>query len=226
MPNWVNNGLGISGSAEDIKAIKEQVSKSFVTKEIDSKFIKNENGEGGEWVRTATDTVVDNPVFSYWNIIRPKPEELDDYYCVVGTNGKSATDPTGWYGWNLRHWGVKWDASQPELVSESETSLNYGFQSPWGFPDNALLELSRQYPNATLELHWEEEQGFGGIEKFCNGEVEEVLRYESKCYECDELDTMSWCEECDNNVCSSCNQGEMGEVGHEDHAKLDNEVNA
>jgi len=206
MPNWMTTDLTITGNAEDIKAIKEQLGKSYATKEVDSKWLKDESGEGGKWVTSVTDTVIENPILSFWNIIQPKPEELDDYYQVVGSNGKSVNDSTGWYGWNMANWGCKWDASDVSTYehNNNDTKLHYQFNTPWGLPDQALTTLSSQYPNLTFKVEYQEENGWGGEIEIKDGESESLLTYDSKCDECDGLDTESYCDDCDTHICNAC----------------------
>ena len=39
---------------------------------------------------------------SFWNFVRPADSELVKYH------------ETGWYDWNIKHWGTKWDACDAE----------------------------------------------------------------------------------------------------------------
>jgi hypothetical protein len=188
MPNWCYNSLVISGEPEVITKIKEQVSAPYETKHLDWKT--NE-------LRTEK---VEQP-FSYWNII--KPDDLDAYYDNPTTHDQNGRDH--WYNWNIRNWGVKWDASDVYESDGDERTLVYTFSSPWGVPHSALFALSHQYPTATLELEYEEETGWGGAITFVNGEAEETEEYDNKCRDCDALNTLEWCETCENELCSECN---------------------
>lgn len=196
MPNWVSNQLTIEAEPQVISKIKEQVSAPYDHQYIDwqTQDIKVEK--------------VEQP-FSYWNII--KPTDLEAYHDKPNTK-QDTSNPLHWYAWNNQNWGVKWDAKDVWLVepyTEGDTDLIYRFDSPWGIPDMALRELSRQYPTAKISLDFEEETGWGGEYLFTNGEVEVLNEFENRCRECFEMNTMEVCEECENYLCSSCNYGEF-----------------
>jgi len=204
MPNWVYNGVVITGNSKDIALVKEQLARPSKQQHIDYK--------SNQIVETINDSV-----FQFWNIIAPT--NLDTYHDKPDVK-QDLTSGDHWYNWNLRNWGVKWDASDVYFAEESETpeSLCYTFSTPWGVPTDALLELSRQYPDITIENEWEEEQGYGGTLVFQNGTEEETEAYDSKCRQCNELDTMEYCEPCDANICSNCKYAEFApEVMCETH---------
>jgi hypothetical protein len=190
MPNWVYNSLLIEGEPEVVARIREQVSAPYETQHLD--WQTNE-------VRVEK---VEQP-FSFWNII--KPTDLDAYHDKP--NGKQ-DGHDHWYNWNLRNWGVKWDAKSAE-IHEDDGSLCYTFETPWGVPACVLLELSRQHPTARIELEYEEENGWGGTVIFDNGTEETTEEYDAKCRQCGALETMDYCETCDVNVCSECNYAEF-----------------
>lgn len=192
MPNWVYNSLVIKGEADVIAKIRAQVSAPYETKHLDWKT--NE-------LRTEK---VEQP-FSYWNII--KPTDLDAYFDNPETHDQSGRNH--WYNWNCSNWGVKWDASDVYESDGDDTLLVYTFQSPWGIPEAALVELSSQYPTAELELEFEEEGGWGGTIEFTNGFAVVTEEYDSKCRQCQALETMDYCEECECQVCKDCNYAEF-----------------
>jgi hypothetical protein len=212
MPNWVYNSLVIEGDADVLTRIAQQLATPHLNQHLDWKTneVKNE--------------MVEQP-FSYYNII--KPTNLDEYYDKP--NGKQ-DHPDHWYSWNLRNWGVKWNASSAEQHDTEDGSLCYTFESPWGIPNEALLTLSKQYPTVTLELEYEEETGWGGTIVYDNGNEETTEEYENKCRDCSELNTLSYCDDCGNELCSKCNN--IGEADKdalkkcETHKHLAQEVTA
>jgi len=145
MPNWVDNTLTITGEKTRIAEVRAQLEKE----------LKDE----GNFL---------------WNIVHPKPEEMEDYKSVVGTGGKSLTDSTSWYAWNIRHWGTKWDGSDVQIIEEEEQDVSYTFNTAWSPPTPAIITLSEQYPDLEITLRFVEEQGWGGEGLYKAG-VETVL---------------------------------------------------
>jgi hypothetical protein len=171
MPNWVYNGLTVEGSPDSVKKLKEQVGKPISVPVIDWKT--NE-------LKIETN---DNPIFSYWNIIAPT--DLDTY----PLQKSESTNGNDWYTWNQTNWGVKWDASNPDLQDEAPNgesyAIHYTFESPWGIPDQALVNLSSQYPDLLFTLTYEEETGWGGEHEYLRGEQLAGMEYNWQCQECD-----------------------------------------
>lgn len=158
MPNWVYNELTISGSAEDIANIKEQLARPKPMP----------NGEASE-----------ERVISFWNIKHPPLDKMDEYHGMNGWAEGVATGqtPFNWYNYNNREWGTKWDASDACLNSDTETSLSYSFSTAWS-PPSVFTALSEQYPDSTITLWYEEEQGWGGKIAFENGEENEIEEWD------------------------------------------------
>ncbi len=153
MPNWVYNTLEISADKETIAKIKKQLNASY------SIMVQNQV------------TTYNNPVISFWNIT--KPTDLEAY------SGE------GWYYWNNENWGTKWDISVPDegyaetrISVDEETLLAYEFQTAWSPPLPVIRDLSIQYPEAQINLSYEEEQGWGGEMQFNNGEHTQIREYD------------------------------------------------
>ena len=219
MPNWCFNSLSIEGSAEDISAIKKQVNQPF-QRQHDSWNPETNKME-------LQDTVYSNPVFAFWNII--KPTNLEAY--VKQSEHKLGEPITfngdNWYDWNVRNWGTKWDVSvhdgeqypDTELMEESETSLAYRFNTAWSPPTEAIVHLSSQYPECEMVLSYEEETGWGGEIMFSDGQATEIDHYENKCRDCDSNNTLEYCDTCSIDVCSECK--DMNEANPEDVAECE-----
>jgi hypothetical protein len=216
MPNWCYNSLTIDGSAEDISAIKTQLNQPF-------------QREHDQWNPTTqqmekSDTLYPNPVFAFWNII--KPTNLEAYNGPQPEVKMPITfDSDHWYDWNVRNWGTKWDVGvswneeypETELMEETDTSLAYRFNTAWSPPLPAIETLSSQYPNVEFNLSYEEETGWGGEYLFVDGNGSEIEVYNSKCRDCDALDTMEYCEDCGNEICEECHY--LGEADLEEVAE-------
>jgi hypothetical protein len=162
MPNWVFNSLSIEGDEEQIKKVKAQLNapyeRRFESKEEVTKY--------------------SNPIFSFWNIVRPPADKIEEYEGVHGyADGERQGDGEfNWYNFNNREWGTKWDVAIsddnkfPETtMTDGETLVTYNFQTAWSPPVEAIEKLSEQHPELTITLDWEEEQGFGGVYVFQEG---------------------------------------------------------
>ncbi len=214
MPNWCYNSLLIEGSEEDIKSIKEQVSKPF-TQEHENFDMDTREMAFKEYSYT-------NPVFAFWNII--KPTDMETYRLQKDPK----QDPNvinfagdNWYDWNVRNWGTKWDVAvhednkypDTELTDESAVMLHYSFNTAWSPPIEVITELSRQYPNAEITLSYEEETGWGGEHLFVDGQGSEIESYENKCRDCDATNTLEYCDNDCGEICLECNY--LGEADME-----------
>lgn len=213
MPNWVYNNLKIEGNAHDIANVKAQLNKPFT---------HNVTPIGDLEYSTKKEIKFSNPVFAFWNIIRPSDIEAyhkqPDHTLPLAEAMLHKGD--SWYDFNNREWGVKWDVAvsddakypETELYDETNISLSYRFNTPWGVPDKALIKLTEQYPNLKFTLSFEEETGWGGEWVFENGEYFTVEEYGWKCRECDHTeDETPWCDDCEFDICPSCGYNESSE---------------
>ena len=221
MPNWCYNSLTIEGNAEDIAAIKSQLNTPF-QREHDTWNMQTKQME----LKTV---LYPNPVFAFWNIISPTNIEeynkQDDFSKPLAERLQFQGD--NWYDWNVRNWGTKWDVAvshddnypDTELVEDWSDRLIYSFNTAWSPPFPAIENLSKQYPNLTFNISYEEETGWGGEVTFVNGEGTELEEYENKCRDCDALNTMEYCENDCGEICDSCHY--LGEADLEAVAECD-----
>lgn len=209
MPNWVSNSITVEGNPDLINQIREQVSKPYVMPVQ----------ANGDLAFTVKDVPVESP-FSFWNII--KPTDMEAYPKQPDYSSDKPYAGDDWYSWNNRNWGVKWDATNPELVHDEPNGENhvlvYNFETAWGMPTNVLVELSKQFPSVLITNEYQEETGWGGEMEIANGNILSESEYNWKCWECDykELDEPPYCEECEYDMCPACGHGEPME---EDRAK-------
>jgi hypothetical protein len=156
MPNWVYNNLTIEGSEEEIAKVKAQLGKPIQKRYNEDEEVTNYS----------------NPIISFWNIIAPPDDKLDEYFGTHGyANGeKQGQTEYNWYNFNNTKWGTKWDIavrdseqhSDTSLEEEHATVLRYRFNTAWSPPLPVIEELSLQYPKLEITLEYEEEQGWGG----------------------------------------------------------------
>ena len=194
MPNWVFNSLVVSGEQSELDKMVAQLNQPFVRHFPDHKF----NQETKEWEDFADVQTYDNPVFSFWNIV--KPTDLDAYYGnqvftkkqlepedFMAEFVRSMKEDQDWYHWNVRNWGTKWDVSASNGDQYSNTiktvnddgSVMYHFETAWSPVGEVLMKLSEMYPSLNFDYEYEEETGWGGSCTFLGGQD----------IACDEYDT-------------------------------------
>ncbi len=219
MPNWVFNSLVVAGQSKmELQLMVEQLNKPF-TVHHDSYNHKTGQMEKKE-------THYSNPVFAFWNIV--KPTDLEAYYGedkhktdlndFVNSFNTAVAKNDSWYYWNLRNWGTKWDVSVQDDEKYSDTRFEwtdageamYHFNTAWSPAIEAITKLSSQYPTLQFDLEYEEEQGWGGSMVIVDGEVIEESSYDipqshqdyanldriEQCYCEHETDSRYWFEDC------------------------------
>lgn len=216
MPNWVYNSLSIEGSKELIADVKHMLNKPF-KKSHDSWNMANSQMEISE-------TAYSNPIFAFHNIYNHIQDGVSDEEYLKQPDHSLPLEESlmfkgnHWYDWNVRNWGTKWEVGvsdddkypETELMEEDETSLSYRLNTAWSPPVPAIIKLSEQYPDLDFNLYYQEETGWGGETQFKNGFITNDENYESKCMDCDSLDTLEYCDNDCGQICSECNY--MGEA--------------
>lgn len=83
-------------------------------------------------------------------------ESLKDGSWIAELQHKLETEQ-GWYEWNIREWGTKWELGDDsqieyEVPSPDGLELCYRLSSAWSPPTCALEKLAEQYPQITISL--------------------------------------------------------------------------
>jgi hypothetical protein len=159
MPNWVYNTLSVSGSKEKIAEFKELAGRKAPTGfDSETGVLTYDNKE---------------EVLSFWNFKEPKdkavyfgasdykPEGYDSWTMEERMAHSMKFSSDGWYDWNIREWGTKWDACDVDLNDDSETSLGYSFNTAWSIPEPVFVAMVQKFPTLDFEFWSEEEQGWG-----------------------------------------------------------------
>jgi len=215
MPNWVYNGLTIEGNPDFVNKLVSQLNQPF------TRVHDNWNMETGQMEKKLT--TYPNPVFAFWNIIKPTNLEAydnqPDYKSNQSIEDMMKHDGDDWYNWNLRNWGTKWDVAlssdevyAPDTYIEGPVQngenlvVYYNFNTAWGVAMPALRELSVQYPELLFTLAYEEETGWGGeLELLCGKTISDES-YGWKCKDCDHTEQeVPYCEDCEYDTCPNCN---------------------
>lgn len=58
-----------------------------------------------------------------------------------------------WYDWSRHNWGVKWNASDSDVVHIDNGGVFVSFYSPWGMPHLIIDQLSKNHPNAKFTVY-------------------------------------------------------------------------
>ena len=163
MPNWVSNQLNITGPKEELDRFQALASKPHRTKK------SVWNGTEYEW---HWEDVEDQEELSFWNFISPDESIMDEYFGPQpNTTLEQALrhESNHWYDWNVRNWGVKWDAGYVSVDRDSDTKLVYAFETPWSCIEPLFAEMVRSFPALSFEYRFVEEQGWGGEFHALNG---------------------------------------------------------
>jgi hypothetical protein len=213
MPNWVYNGLTIEGSPDSVKKLMEQMNTPFV-RVHDNWNVKTQQMEKQQ-------VTYPNPVFAFWNIVKPANMEAYDGPQPKTENFEQAMrfESDHWYDWNVRNWGTKWDVAVSSVETNPDTYMEdtvngenhvvyYNFETAWSRPMPALLNLSSQYPDLLFTLSYEEETGWGGECELLRGKVISESEYDNMCNNCDGTYTDEQivvdCEDCGDYPCPLC----------------------
>ena len=212
MPNWVYNGLTIEGSPDSVKKLMEQMNTPFV-RVHDNWNIKTQQMEKQQ-------VTYPNPVFAFWNIVKPTNLEAYDGPQPKTDNFEQAMrfESDHWYDWNVRNWGTKWDVAVSSVDTHPDTYMEetvngenhvvyYNFETAWSRPMSALLNLSNQYPDLLFTLSYEEETGWGGECELLRGKVISESMYDNMCRNCDgkyEDSEIVSCDDCGDYPCPNC----------------------
>ena len=138
MPNWVTNTLTITGEPGLLVEVGARLRAP----------IPSHKGHAE-----------DAPQFSFWNIIKPEDEILDEYF--ANADATQLHNRNNWYNWNNRNWGCKWDA-RVHYANAEEKQLTYEFDTAWAPPIQVIETLAETYPDLEINLRYVEEQGWGG----------------------------------------------------------------
>jgi hypothetical protein len=209
MPNWVYNGLTVEGNPESVKKMMDQLNQPFT--------VVHDSWDVSTNTFMKKNTLYPNPVFAFWNIV--KPTDLNAYNSQAKHGQPFDTSGDDWYNWNLRNWGTKWDVAvsstdnlpntyMEETANGDNHVVYYNFETAWGVPDKALVNLSSQYPDLLFTLSYEEETGWGGEFEILRGVVLEGSSYNWKCQACDYMEVGdpedNWSDEHEDIICPKC----------------------
>ncbi len=175
MPNWVFTSMTVSGKEADLRKFVEKAKKPHTT-------------YWSDWKTNEVKEEIDDRVISFWNFKKPENEQLyfgaSDYkpegYDELSIEAKMAISmqhkSDGWYDWNIRNWGTKWDASDAEIndAGIAGGEVGYSFSTAWSPAEGAFTAMVEQHPELYFKFRCVEEQGWGVVFESEDGELNEV----------------------------------------------------
>ena len=149
MPNECDNSLSVSGPQDEVDRFKR-----------DARSYDGYNGccEEGRSNQLDINNFIPMPV----ELKERTSPEQDPRMAAIFKEKYGAED---WYMWAIDNWGTKWgayDTFVKEINQENTTEkipalIRYEFTTAWGpLSDDAMREVSRQYPKLSFELFYDE----------------------------------------------------------------------
>lgn len=183
MPNWVFTSMTVLGKEEDLIKFRDKASKSYKTFHKGD-FVEKEDGTKSYDSEIVKEGLHEAPI-SFMNFATPadldayfgasdyKPEGYDAMSMEERMTHAMKFTSDGWYDWNVREWGTKWDACNPEITSDDPSSLSiaYRFDTAWSPAEGAFRKMVEQHPELGFEFYNEEEQGWGVEYEGTDGEL-------------------------------------------------------
>jgi hypothetical protein len=181
--------MTVTGKEADLRRFAEKASKPYTSYHKGVTTV-DENGSSSYNADAVNEQVRDYCI-SFMNFVAP--EDLNMYYGASEYNPEGYESWTseeriaykmkfssdGWYDWNVRNWGTKWDACWPEITSNNPELgvLGYRFETAWSPAEKAFRKMAEQHPELTFEFYCEEEQGWGVEFKGQNGRLSIVKEW-------------------------------------------------
>jgi hypothetical protein len=226
MPNWASSKIVINGSFDNLKAIKTQLSRPYTTEHgtFEGDFllwniVKPDNlalyfGKTDEEILREIER--NNPDLAD---TRSTDERLAELQADIASGKwqkeliEKMNTGMGWYEWNVREWGTKWETNDDHGILSSfvstpdplgNLSLVYRVTSAWSPPAEALDKLAKQYPAVSIYLDSIDENDCFAVSGYWSeGERQDVsdveithdfhIELQGSCWACD----TSWNDELD-----------------------------
>lgn len=164
MPNWTSNYVTVRGSKETLDQFLNDAVKVEGNPEGDYSF--------GSWFpRPETYDKYDTTNYTP-DKLRPRlgqpldpwkkdspiiTEELIAEYAQAMVEQRKRYGAVGWYDWNVKNYGCKWDENF-FIQRVDDTTLKFNVTTPWVAPSVFFERISDRYPGLELEVdsHYEE----------------------------------------------------------------------
>lgn len=153
MPNWAYSQTTITGPKESLKKMLDH-GKDHIRHFSDGDAITM-----GSWFpRPETYDKYDTTNYPNGEKLviggkyndEPITEELIERFKQATKEQKEKYGAVGWYEWNCKNYGCKWDC--PIDIVEAEDKAEFLIKSPWGIPDVWFESMSKMYPDLVFTV--------------------------------------------------------------------------
>ena len=179
MPNWTYNVITIQGSKSDIDklmsdAVKKEDGHLYLSSwfPVPESFVKYDttNHPNGEGLMVGAKLWTGLQEANTGEIVT---EELIEEYKRATQEQKEKYGVVGWYDYNCKYFGCKWDC-YVEIDERTDEQVVLRTDTPWAAPEMFLLRLSLRYPDLYIRDNADYEDGQWEIMEWQNGEGELV----------------------------------------------------
>lgn len=174
MPNWTFNTITIKGESEALAkmlndAVKDEDGNIKLSSwfPIPETFLKYDTTNHPNGARFAVGE-------EYWDGLGHKgimTEELLNEYKQATKEQKERYGVVGWYDYNCKYLGCKWDCDV-DIRTEEKDCIVLHTDTPWTAPTAFLYRMSKRYPTLTFRNDADYEDGNWEVVLYKDGNVE------------------------------------------------------
>lgn len=165
MPNWVYNFVTVEGDRKDLLAFAEKAEGK------DSKISDAEIVNAIHFGAFIHPTDEELPYYK-GELTDEKPEGYEKLSSAEQMAHSLKFSGRGWYDWNIREWGTKWDACEQNFTDQMGAGmLDYSFSTAWSIPEPVFRAMVEQHPELSFKFSSREEQGWGAEYSGDEGEL-------------------------------------------------------
>jgi len=214
LPNWCWNNIEISGPAEDLKKLVEQVKGEKTALDFNKVIPYPEDwakadklhhqvsvDRDAEAVRQGYKSYYDMPNDKREVVAKQFPEVPDGYN-------------NGGYTWCHENWGTKWNVDADIQGDPVEECVDYTFDSAWAPPEPIVKKLGEMFPTLAFHLKYNEPgMCFEGDLEIIGGKVTLDNCYDMptyKCLKCGNEQQIPTDDDC--GECWECGEGDWTEL--------------
>lgn len=180
MPNWVQNRVTVTGTAEQLERFKAAIANTDENLEFDFNRLipmpaELKDTESGSYSNIGFDafhgnceSILDYPWVKSEGVTTQEElmaflDKKDPLYRFHGTKKRDNIANFGfasWHDWSCANWGTKWNAGDVSITSESDTSLMLRFDTAWSFAFPIMTKLVGMFPELHFKGTVDEEGGY------------------------------------------------------------------